>query len=672
MSAFGSDQTRERVMAICRLAAAAYERNDYPAMAHYADEALSINPDHPDALQLRGLAYRGMGDDEMAIQFTKRAVQKSPNSASVQENYGSVLVSANRTAEGVKHLEASIKLDSRFLPAHRALAKALLQLGRTEQALKAANKGLEKFPDDVALVGTRGMLFRALDKRDEAFADLSRCVELDPNNASANLNLGNYFGSFGEVDKALEYWNRAIELKGEYLLAENNILGVTYEAGFVDDALELLDGLIKRYPQDPSLKKIRSTVSNYSINKSRQEQQELTEVSAAALEARAGKLTPMPVRSFQGRKIRIGYLSGDFRNNPVGYFVENALKYHDRTKFETMAISLLELPDEITVRLKKAAQKWITIPNLPPHEVAEKIRKLDLDIIVDLFGYTGEFELFSLCYKPAPIVASWIGYFATTKLKAIDYVIGDRFVTPDSEQAYFSEKLIRHPSCYLCYSPAHGVSEPASPPFEKNGFITFGNYATLSKLNSELLDCWAEVLSLVPNSRLLLKSKFSRWPKAVDRIVEPFLKRGIDRERIQIDTQSKRGEYLESFAKMDIWIDTFPFASGTTACDALYMGVPVVTLHGDRFCGCIATSILESVGHPELVASDKKEFVKKIVELAGDQERLRCYRKSLRQDLQNSIVMDGESHTRELEQLFVQMIEEKLAEKQKEQINAAH
>ena len=662
MSGFGANQTREQVLAICRLAADAYVREDYAAMAHFADNALSLNPDNPDALQLRGLAFRGMGDNEMALEYTRRAVKRMPNSASVQENYGSVLVSANRIAEGAKHLEASIKLDGRFLPAYRSLAKAL----------KVANKGLERFPEDVPLVGTRGMLFRALDKRDEAFADLKRCVELEPENASAHLNLGNYYGVEGSVDKALEHWNLSIELKGEYLLAENNKLSVIYEAGFVDEAIDCLNKLIERYPSDPSLKKIRATISHYSIEKTRDEQMELAKTSADALQNRAGEIVSNPIRPLGGRKIRIGYLSGDFRNNPVGYFVENALKYHDRSKFETMAISLFEIPDEITIRLKKAAQKWITIPNLPPQEVAEKIRKLDLDIIVDLFGYTGEFELFSLCYKPAHIVAAWIGYFASTQLEMIDYVIGDRYVAPEKEQAFFSEKLIQHSGCYLCYSPAHSVPEPSPPPFEKNGYITFGNYATLPKLNFDLLGCWADVLLRVPDSRLLLKSKFSKWPRAVDRILETFLQKGIDRERIMFDVQSNRGEYLESFSKIDIWIDTFPFAAGTTACDSLYMGVPVVTLHGDRFCGCIATSILENIGCSELVAHNREEFVDKIADLANDHERLRTYRKTLRNDLGNSIVMDGESHTRELERLFVQMTEEKLVNSQKEKIDATN
>ncbi len=672
LSSFVPTSPNEKALALCKLAADAYAREAFAEMHHFAKQALEISPDHPDALQLLGLSYRGMGDNELAIQFTKKAVQRSPNSASVQENYGSVLVSANRLSEGIRHLEASIKLDGGFIPAYRALSKALMQYGKLEQALKVADKGLLRAPNDVALVGLRGMFLRGLGRETEAITELKRCIDLDPQNASAQLNLGNAYGIKGLINEALEYWNRALELKPGFPLVENNILAATYEAGFVDEALELLDKQIEKHPQDASLKKIRATISNYSIVRTREDHQKLTQIAADALMSKVDNLLDTESRPIDGRKVRIGFMSGDFRNNPVGYFVENALKYIDRKRFETYAISLFELPDEITQRLKRSANKWHPIPNLPPREVAKAINKLNLDILVDLFGFVGEFELFSICYKPAPIIASWIGYFATTKLPVIDYVIGDQFVTPETEQAFFSEKLMRLRGCYLCYSPSNKPIEPSPAPYEKNGFVTFGNYGAWAKLNEDLLKTWAKILVLVPNSKLLLKSKYSKWPRAVDRIVNVFEDAGVSKNRIIFDDQGNREEYLETFSKMDLWIDTFPFVAGTTACDALYMGVPVLTLQGDRFCGCIATSILNGIGHPELVAESKDEFIQKAVHLANHPEELIKYRKILREELQNSIVMDGAKHTKQLEVLFLQMIEDKQTQKQKENNNAGN
>lgn len=358
------------------------------------------------------------------------------------------------------------------------------------------------------------------------------------------------------------------------------------------------------------------------------------------------------------RRIRIGYISPDFRLHAAAYFFTPLLRDFDGTHFEVICYAIGRR-DRVTQFFKRHRVAWRDVSRLSARDAARQIAKDKLDILVDLSGHTQDTALPILAHRPAPVQISAIGYMNTTGMKEVDYFLSDLYCAPyDMGTTGFTEKVLRLPHTHICYAPdIREMPEPAAePPCVKNGYITFGSFNNFSKVSEEVLQLWRSILDRLPTAKLLIKSKITSIPSGREIVIAKCRAFGIDEERLVLEPYSE--DYLECYAHVDIAIDTFPYTGGLTTCEALYMGVPVITRAGTTHGARFSAGILQNAGLVQLIAKGDLDYLRKAVELAGNMETIRKLRKTLRARVQSSRLMDGEAYMRELESLYDQIAEE--------------
>jgi protein O-GlcNAc transferase len=358
------------------------------------------------------------------------------------------------------------------------------------------------------------------------------------------------------------------------------------------------------------------------------------------------------------RKLRIGYISPDFFVHSVSYFVEALLAHYNRTAFHVTCYSNVVKPDYKTERLRAYVDCWRPIFGMDTKTVASMIRDDQIDILIELTGHTAGNRLDVMAMRPAPIQITYIGYPNTTGMKRIDYRLTDELVDPLDTKQKFTETLIRIPRCFLCYTPAPDVPEVSPLPCLKNAFVTFGSFNNLAKINTKVCEVWATILKAVPNSRLLVKCKPFVSEKVRRKFWDIFERYGVESTRIDLmGLLPIHKDHLSAYGLIDLSLDTWPYAGTTTTCEALYMGVPVITLRNTSPTGCshahnVGVSLLTQIGHQRFIANSIEQYIKIAVDLATDIPQLREIRRTLRATMLSSPLCDGPGHTRNVEVIY--------------------
>ena len=365
------------------------------------------------------------------------------------------------------------------------------------------------------------------------------------------------------------------------------------------------------------------------------------------------------VKSVRGRRrrLRIGYVSADFRMHPVSFFVAPILEHHRKSQFSIYCYSNVEAEDSTTRRLRSQADHWIDIRGLTDESVAERIRSDRIDILVDLSGHTGGNRLLVFARKPAPVQVTYLGYPDTTGLDAIDCRITDQWSDPvGASERFHTERLVRLDTGFAVYQPPRLAPRVSSLPANRYGFVTFGCLSNRAKINEDVITCWCAILERVPKSKLLLKS-FSTASKADrDHLLSAFTRRGIHRNRLIIrEPTPSHVAHLRLYRDIDIALDTFPYNGHTTLCEALWMGVPVIVLAGKTHVARVGVSVLSRVGLPEFIAESQEAYVNLAVETAVNIRRLTTLRRKLRSQMSASSLVDAASFTKSLERAYTQM-----------------
>ncbi|WP_442475923.1 O-linked N-acetylglucosamine transferase, SPINDLY family protein, partial [Simplicispira lacusdiani] len=351
-----------------------------------------------------------------------------------------------------------------------------------------------------------------------------------------------------------------------------------------------------------------------------------------------------------GRRLKVGYISPDFRQHSTSYFLEPLLAHHDSAQLEVYAYADLAREDSQTARYKSYVDHWVATKGLDDDALAEKIRADGIDILVDLAGHTAGNRLGVFARKPAPVSVSWMGYGYTTGLKAIDYYLTDEESAPVGSEHLFSEKPWRLPCTFTAYMPPQEqMGDVNELPALERGHITFGTLTRAVRINQHTIEAWSEILRRVPTARLVIDSSSYKDELTREGLLEKFDAQGIDRSRLQVGYHSPPWDVLRG---MDIGLDCFPHNSGTTLFESLYMGVPYITLAGRPSVGRLGGSILKGAGHPEWIARTQQEYVEKAVELAGDVQKLARTRRELRGQLRASELLDGQGFARKVEQAY--------------------
>jgi tetratricopeptide (TPR) repeat protein len=427
----------------------------------------------------------------------------------------------------------------------------------------------------------------------------------------------------GETDKALEIFAEAIRLapvrEQQRLYTQNRLFTLHYPAGIAPDEIALAHRQWGRnFFQQPD----KYLFANI----------------------------PDP-----RRRLKVGYVSPDFRMNAVCFFIQPVLVNHDAAQIEAFCYANVTKPDDITRRLQDEYQDhWRVITGLNDEQASHLIRQDGIDILVDLTGHGGDNRLSLFALKPAPVQMTWIGYPDTTGLTTIDYRITDAIADPPGmTERLHTEELLRLPGCFLCYNPGAEFPDPNSLPFKANGFITFGSMSNFSKITPQLLDIWSEVLLQTPGSRLILRYRGQERERIARDIGQHLEQKGVTADRLELlGHASSVVEQLTGYNRMDIALDTFPYNGTTTTCEALWMGVPVLSLAGQTHVARVGASLLTAVGLPALIAESAQEYVEKAVTLANNIDLLDALRSRLRGMVSASPLCDHLGFTRRLEETY--------------------
>lgn len=658
------------------LGGALLELRKYPeAIASYS-RAIQLDRQHAAAHNGLGNALRAQGRFDEAEESCRRAMAIRPDYAEAYDSLGNLLRDQGKYAEAIACFQKALELRPGQAESHNNLANALKDHGKLAEAVECYRKALEIRPDAAAIHHNLGIVLNDLARRDEAVFSFLRALALNPRYAEAHANLGHVLELLGNLDEAVACSQQAIQLKPDLAEAHNHLGTALKKQGKLHEAvacfrraIELKPSLVISYSNlgialnelgqhDEAIVSFKRALElnpgfaaiHSNLLMALQYPANVTLASLAEAHAEFDRRHVTPLRSSwvstrrsigPERRVRLGFVSADLARHPVGYFLIRVLENLDHSQVETYCYSDRILKDDYTQRFQQAATQWRDVMGVGHEQLAEQIRADQIDILFDLAGHTAYNRMLVFARKPAPIQIAWIGYEGTTGLSSMTYLLADRFVLPPEFEGFYKEKILRMPDDYLCYEPPQNSPEVGPLPAEANGHLTFGSFNNLAKITSTVLDTWSEILRRAPRSRLLMKYRGLGDPQIRQRFLEEFTARGIDPGRLDLLPPSSYNEYLETYHRVDLILDSFPFSGGTTSCDALWMGVPMITCPGETFASRHSLTHLSNIGLTETIAHSQDEYISMAVEWENRLPRLSEIRAGLRDRMVRSPLCDG-------------------------------
>jgi predicted O-linked N-acetylglucosamine transferase (SPINDLY family) len=508
---------------------------------------------------------------------------------------------------------------------------------------------------DPSLAEAHNNLGRVLEIRGDnagAAECYQRAIGVKPGLPHPYVNLGNLLQRRNDLDAAFAQYEEALARDPTIWEAQNNLANILLERGEHEAAREAFARAVRLRPDDPIAASNTLNCEIYALADSPerllQEYRAWARRFAEPLRAEIPEHTNQPDPQ---RRLRIGYVSPDFRKHAMGYFIEPILQHHDAAKFEVTGYSNWPRPDPMTARFRELSHRWRDIAFMTDADVAQTIAADRIDLLVDLAGHTSDNRLLLFARKPAPLQFTFLGYPNTTGIAAIDYRITDALADPPGmTDAHYTERLLRLPASLWCYRAPEYAPDVGPLPARTNGFVTFGSFNGFLKITDAVIDVWASLLARVAGSRLLMITVAKG--EAQRRLREAFDAHGIDAGRLELYPKVPVDDYLAMRNRVDIALDSFPCNGGTTTCDSLWMGVPTVTLEGRVFVSRAGVSLMTNVGLPELIARDVDEYVDIAAGLAADRARLEFMRSGLRARMRASPLCDAPRFVADLERLY--------------------
>jgi len=655
-------------------------------------EIRAQKPDEAQALHLLGIIEARRGDFQRGMEMLRRAIEADPEIAKYHANLGAVLLQVGRFDEAMNSFRKALSLAPDAIDAAVGLGNALRAAGRTDEATAAYQQALAMANTDADASNALGIVLSSVGREEESLAAFRQAVairpdfpealangatvlterglvgegesaarsavRLRPDLSAAHSSLAKALIKTNRIDEAVASYEQAARLQPESAIAWNNLAFALVEIGETDRQLECLNRAMQLDPMNPVYR------SNW-IN--RLQYNPAFEAGAILAEARRwdemfGRVVGRSIKPHGNdrtadRRLRIGYISPDLREHVVARNILPLFRDRDIRQFEVFGYASIRKSDEYSRRFESLADGWRLINGVADDVVAQMIRNDGIDVLVDLALHSAGNRLPVFARKPAPVQVTFAGYPGTTGLSAMDYRLTDPYLDPEGESdAFYSERSIRLPHSFWCYDPiamevAEGFEVAPLPVLEK-GVVTFGCLNSFCKVNETVLDLWGKILLASGRSRLLMLA-----PQGITR--QRVLKRlgdlGVDASRIEFVDRQKRADYLRTYNRIDVGLDTLPYNGHTTSLDSLWMGVPVVSLIGKTVVGRAGFSQLGNIGLSDLAADSPEQFVRIAGELAGDHAHLSDLRKSLRERMRNSPLTQGGEFVRGIEAVYRRM-----------------
>lgn len=654
--------------------------------------AVQLQPDMGEAWSNLGICLEEIGQLDEALAAHRKAVELRPGAAGVHNNLGNCLVASGRAEEATETLRRAIDIDPRFGPAHNNLGNALRALGRFEEAVGSYRTAVQLDPRNASGYNNLGAALQTLGQLDEATVVLRRAIELSPNLAEAwdnlglclrqigrladaeqahrravqltpdsptvHVNLANCLDTQGRLDDAIVEHERALQLNPSFAPAHNNLAVLLKDQARLDEALAHYRKAIELSPDSTAFHSNLLYALHLDPTSDPKavfdEHLRWAKRHADPLTAQAAPHTNDPDPN---RKLRIGYVSPDFRDHVLVSCIEPVLGGHDRRTFEIFCYSDARREDQASHRLRGLVDHWQHTSAMPDGRLAQQIREDGIDILVDLALHTAHNRALVFARKPAPVQVNWLAYAGTSGMQAIDWRITDAHVDPPGRtEASNTERLHRLPNTLWCYKPHEKSPEPNDLPARQRGYVTFVSPNNFAKLNAPVVQLWARVLEAAPGSRLIVCLRGGAEHNR--HAGELFSSQGIAPDRVEFRPHLPRGEHLRLYHDADLTLDPFPFNGGVTTMDSLWMGVPVITLAGPGGVSRVGASVLSNLGLNELVASSPDFYVQLASAWAQDLSQLQSLRRELRSRMTTSALVDAAAFTRQLEAAYRSMFEQ--------------
>jgi len=580
-------------------------------------QVLAMQPDHPDALHLLGVVAAQAGRLDEAIACFQRFLAVKPNVVEVHYNLALAWAAKREPDKAIACYQRALELNPKYAEAHLGQGLGWKDKGQLDQAIVCFKRALDANPKYVEAHYNLGNALRDTGHFVEAIACFQKALSCNPGFVIAYRNLGYLWRHIGQIDQAVACYRQALALKPDFVGAHDNLL---YTLPFHPDSDR--PGMFAEFQ-----------------NWNRQHARPLRRF----IQTHANDRNP-------NRRLRIAYVSPNFHKHPVGRFMLPLLARHDRVQFEVFCYASSPEHDELTTKLKSHADVWRSIVGLSDEQAAQLIRKDQIDILVDLSMHMADNRMLVFARKPAPVQVTYLAYAGGTAVDTIDYRLTDRYLDPDpADDRFYMEKSIRLDGTYWCYQQSIATQPVNALPALTAGTITLGCLNNFSKVSPGAMETWATLLNRLGSARLVLHTIIGSHREKVIRFMTD---RGVAADRLDIVGRVSPEEYFTTYQRIDLAVDPFPYAGGTTTCDALWMGIPVVTLAGRTAVGRAGVSILSNVGLDELIAGTPQEYVRIAADLAADLPRLAQFRATLRQRMQDSALMDETRYAHGIEAAY--------------------
>ncbi len=634
-------------------------KGDLPGALDAFRTAIKHKPDYAGAYYNIGNALLGNGQFDEAAANYRRALEIQPDYAEVHCSLGVALKELGQLDSAIASFQTALKINPDLVEAYTNLDVAirdifnmcnvLMDNGQLNDAVANYLRVLEINPDFTEAHCNMGLALQALGKFEAAVASYQRALANKPDFAEAHNNLGLALQSLGKLNIAVESYRRALEIKPDFAEAILNLGNTLKDLGQLDGAVECYRLALEINPGYSDAHSNLLLTLNYTAIHAPSYYFEQARQFGRIVAGKVGERFSAWQCATRPERLRVGLLSGDLLDHPVGFFLDELLAHIDPARVELIAYPAHHKQDELTARIRRYFSAWKPLSGLSDESAARLIHADGVHVLLDLSGHTQHNRLPVFAWKPAPVQVSWLGYFATTGVAEMDYVLADEVGVPEVQQAQFTESVWYLPDTRLCFTaPAVDLAVTPLPALAK-GRVTFGCFQNLTKVGDGVLELWGEVLAAVPDATLRLQCKQFSESTQVEQLLHRLQRYGIDSVRVVTHGAAGREAYLAAHAEVDLILDTFPYPGGTTTCEALWMGVPTLTLAGDSLLARQGASLLTAAGLAEWVANSKMEYIAKAITLASDLPRLASLRAGLRPQVLASPLFDAPRFARNFE-----------------------
>jgi protein O-GlcNAc transferase len=636
-------------------------KGQFDAAATSYRRAIEIKPDFYDAHSNLAYVLKQLRQFDAAEASCRRVVELNPKSAIAHNNLGSVLQDSGQLDAALASYRRAAEIKPDFAEVHSNLGNVLNRLGQFDAAMTNCRRAIEIKPDFAGAYNNLGVALKELGQFAAAQASYQRALQIKPDYAVAHNNLGNVLKECGQLDAALASYRKAVEFEPDYAEAHSNLSILLKDLGQTEDALASNRRALELQPDyveaQTNLLFLLNATSGYDAFSRLEEARKFGRMASKKAISRFSTWQC----ATQPERLRVGIVSGDLHNHPVGYALKSLLEHLDSARVELIAYSTNHQADEFTALIKPYFAAWKPLYGFSDEAAARLIHAGGVHVLLDLSGHTGKNRLSMFAWKPALVQASWLGYFATTGVAEMDYLLTSEAAVPEAHRGQYTETVWYLPDTWMCFTPPDVDLPVANLPALQNGHITFGCFQRLDKVGEDLLPAWARILAALPGARLSLACKQLGDPALAAQFAERLQRHGIDPARVTMRGPApSRDEYLARYAEVDVMLDSFPYPGVTTTCEALWMGVPTITLAGDTLLSRQGAGVLTAAGLGDWVVTSVADYIDKAVALAGDVPKLAALRAGLREQVSTSPLFDAQRFARNFEDALWGMWQERI------------